>query len=217
MVRHKCRSIPEVWGTPVALKDVSVSNVPHRHISFSGYDLELPWDDVDAAKGRTAGAICLTAFHSGNVLWFSTFPPTEFVDHLSRKTERTREELGKIYGKDAAASDYGFMTKMLNFTPADIRVFGPRGDASAGSALISIKAIATPSAETGIFTIRTAEGQGFQFENPQNRPRRIVDDVYGDSGGFELIFFQQAGGSAANITQPEINRVLQSVRLLIRD
>jgi len=216
LARYKCRGVPEAWETPVPLADVSASNAPHTRIACTAYELELPWDDVNPEKSKNVGTICLTAFHSGNSFWFSSFPRGEFVNGLLREGF-DRESFRRTYGDDALQSDYHFMRTMLQITPASIRPFGSRQDAGVGMATIMIKAISVPKAETGIFTVRTPEGQGFQYENPHGRPFKIVDDVYGDDGGFEFIFLQKAGGPTADITQPEINRVLQSVHKVRKD
>jgi hypothetical protein len=100
---------------------------------------------------------------------------------------------------------------MLAVTPRDIGPFMPRQRAVAGSMLLLIKAIAMPKADSGIFAIQAQGFQGFQFENPKSRPPRIVDDLYSNDGGVELMFMLKPGGNGPGISQAEINRVIQSV------
>lgn len=79
--------------------------------------------------------------------------------------------------------------------------------------LLLIKSIALPkSAETGIFTIQNQSYKGFQEGNPQVRQDRIIVDLYSDEGGVEMIFFQKDYKSSTGVTQPEINRIVQSLR-----
>jgi hypothetical protein len=213
MARYQYRRIPAVQKTPVALPDLSVSSVPHKTVAYFGYEFELPWDDVDEQKSRTAETVHVhvTAFHSGNAFWFSTFPTRDFVKNVVEKTKLTPEQFRQAYGDDSFESDLGFYRTMLQITPRDMSPFMSKRQAGASTTLLLIKAISVPEAESGIFLIRTADFQGFQFGNPQNRPSRIREDLYAADGGIELVFFQ-GRETSPNVSQGEINRILQTVR-----
>ena len=213
MARYQYRRIPAVHKTPVALPDLSVSSVAHKTVAYFGYEFELPWDDVDEQKSRTAATVHvhMTAFHSGTALWFSTFPARDFVKNVVEKTNLTPEQFRQVYGDEAFESDLGFVRTMLQITPRDMSPFMSKKQAGASTALLLIKAITVPEADSGIFSIRTADFQGFQFGNPQSRPSRIREDLYAGDGGIEFIFFQ-GRETSANVSQGEINRILQSVR-----
>lgn len=210
--RYKFRGIPVAGMTPVALANVSISTVAHRKFSYSGYEFELPWDDVDEQKDRNAGPIHVSAFKSGNTFWFSTFPPRSFVDGMIKETKLDPEAFRQVYGDEAYRSDYGFYLEMLSATPGTISPFESRRDAARGFALLLIKAIAMPSTDSGIFLIQTGDFKGFQFGAAQGRPPRITDELYADDGGIDIMFSQKPGGTAPSISQPEINRVIQSIR-----
>jgi len=213
MARYEYRRIPAAKETPVALSDLSVSSVPHKTVTYFGYEFELPWDDVDEEKSRTAETVHVhvTAFRSGNAFWFSTFPAREFVKNVVEKTNLTPDEFRQVYGNEAFESDLGFMRTMLQITPRDMTPFMPKRQAGASTTLLLIKAISVPEAESGIFLIRTTDFQGFQLGNPQSRPPRIREDLYANDAGIEFIFFQ-GRGTSPNVSQGEINRILQSVR-----
>jgi hypothetical protein len=114
-------------------------------------------------------------------------------------------------GNEAFESDLGFMRTLLQITPRDMSPFMHKRQAAASTTLLLIKAISVPDAGSGIFSIRTADFQGFQFGNPQSRSSPIRDDLYRDDGGIEFMFFQ-GSGSSPSVSQAEINRILQSVR-----
>src|SRR5258708_12645416 len=82
IVRYSYRKMPDVAKTPVRLSDLSISKMPHRQVSYFGYEFDLPWDDVDEQKDKTFGTIRVSYSRSGNPSWFSTFPPTKFVTTL---------------------------------------------------------------------------------------------------------------------------------------
>jgi hypothetical protein len=101
IARYKYLEIPATKKTPIALPDLSVSSVAHKTVSYFGYEFELPWDDVDEQKSRTARTVNvhITAFHSGNGFWFSTFPAREFVKDVVEKTKLTPQQFRQVYGE----------------------------------------------------------------------------------------------------------------------
>lgn len=214
IVRYSCRKLPDMAKTPVPLSDLSISQKPHRIVSYFGYEFELPWDDVDEQKSKTAGTIHISGFRSGNAFWFSTFPPKDFVNEIMKTSKLDPQSFRQLYGDDAFESDYGFHRKILEATPTEITPFVSRRKAVAGQMLLLIKGVSMPKANSGIFSIRTAGFEGFQFENPQTHPLRITDELYSNDGDICVIFLQKVDGSAPMISQAEINRVIYSIRRL---
>jgi hypothetical protein len=212
MFRYKCRHIPEAYETPVPLRDVSIAPTPHEQFSFANYKFELSEDDVDEAKSRQVGDnIRVIAFRSGNALWFSRFPARSFVGGLEKEMSVSTVDLRRLYGDEAVQSDYGFHTAMLQVTPSKLSPFESSEQSARDAMLLTIKVIAMPPADTGLFSIHVNGWRGFQFGDPQKDPRSIIDDLYDDDGGVEFIFFQKAGTNGA-ISQAQINRVLASLR-----
>jgi hypothetical protein len=211
VVGYEYRKLPEAARTPTALADVAISSVPHKQVTYFGYEFELPWDDVAEPKDKTTGQIHVGAFRSGNAFCFSTFPPKRFVNKVMKTTKLDLQGLRRLYGDAAFESDYGFHKIMLQMTPSEITPFVSRRQDAAGAMLLLFKVISMPKAESGIFSIQTPNFQGFQFEGPQNRPPRITAELYSNDGGIDVLFLQRAGGSAASISQAEINRLMQSI------
>ena len=211
MVRYQYRKTPEMNKTPAHLTDLSISAVPHKKVSYFGYEFELPSDDVDDQKSKTTGAIRVTTFQSGNALWFSAFPPKSFVNTIVKDLTLDARQLKQLCGEEAFESDYVFHREILGATPSDITPFISRSRAVSGMTLLLLKMMSMPKADSGIFTIRAPGFEGFQFESPKGRPFKIVDELYSPDEGIDVIFFQKGGGSAPDISQPEINRVIQSI------
>lgn len=211
IVRYSYRKMPDVAKTPIPLSDLSISNMRHRTVSYFGYEMELPWDDVDEQKDKTIGTIHVSYSRSGNAFWFSTFPPKEFVNGITKMGKLDPQGFRQLYGDEAFKSDFAFYQKMLQVTPSKITPFISRRQAVAGQMLLMIKALSMPKAASGIFSIQAPGFEGFQFENPQAHPSRITDELYFNDGGIDVIFFQKVDGSTPAISQPEINRVIQSI------
>src|ERR1700724_4555081 len=71
--RYMGWKLPVVERTPVELADVSISQIPGRKLTYSGYEFEIPWD-VDEEKTRQVGKIQLIALRSGHAILFSNIP-----------------------------------------------------------------------------------------------------------------------------------------------
>ncbi len=209
MVRYQFRKQPDVAKIPVPLTDLSISSVRHRTASYFGYEFELPSDDVDEGKDKTLGTVHVSYFRSGNAFSFSISPPKNFVNEVMKTGNLSPQDLKQLYGEDALESDYAFHKKMLELTPSEITPFISRRRAISAQVLLLIKAISMPNAASGIFSIRTRDFEGFQFENPQMRPSKITIELYSNDGGVHIVFMQKAG--VPPISQAEINRVIQSI------
>jgi len=211
MVRYKSRGIPEAHEIPVPLGDISVADTGHRRVSFGGYSFELPEDDGDDARSRRANNIEVTAFRSGNALWFSKFPPRSFIGGIEKEMKVSASDIARSYGATAARSDYDFYAAVLNMTPEKLSPFESGRQSARDSLLLMIKLIVMPRADTGLFSIQENGWRGFQFGDPRKGPPRIADELYSDAGGVDFIFFRKNGASGAGITQARINRVLASL------
>jgi hypothetical protein len=212
MVRYEFRSIPQAAMTPAALRDTSISAVPHKKASYFGYEFELPWDDVDEQKVKTFGTVHVTYFRSGNLVWFSAFPPKNFVNEVFKSTQTDPVRMRQAYGDEAFQSDYAFTSRMLQITPSKISPFSSKKEAVGGMMLLIIKTIAMPNVDSGLFSIHTGDFKGFQYCSPQSQSARIVDDLFADDGGVEFWFALNKKGAVPDISQAQINRVLQSVQ-----
>ena len=211
LVHYEFRRLPDVSQIPVPLHDLAISKEIHTKASCSGFDYELPWDDIDSARNKKVGTICVTTFRSGNAFWFSTFPPDEFVTGLQMEMHMSPEQFRRHVGEPASDSDYGFMEQMLDARPSEVSVAASPGVANFFMSLLIVKAVTMPPADSGIYAIRLHDFKGFQFENRKAPRFQIEDDLYSDSGGINVILFPKDRQSAASITQAQINRILDSI------
>jgi hypothetical protein len=68
------------------------------------------------------------------------------------------------------------------------------------------------AAESGIFNISNRSYRGFQQGDPQVGRDEIVVDLYSDKDHCEMILSPKQYTNPAGITQPEINRIVESLR-----
>jgi hypothetical protein len=211
---------PVTRVVPTDLKDRSVSDAPGSKLSYFGYELEIPWSDLDKAQTKFYPAnkpektkVDLR-FRSGLRLLISAIPPQVWAKELARDSNVSPETSEAVFGHETMKSDYSFIKALCEFTPDKMNHWGfaQRG-ANRDQFLLIIKSIALPkSAGAGIFKVHSQTYQGFQYGNPQFRKDDIVVDLYSDEGSVEMILFQKDYRNSAGVTQPEVNRIAQSLR-----
>jgi hypothetical protein len=203
---------PVVRKTPVELTDLSISQVSGQRLSYFGYEFEVPWD-IDQEKTKQTGKMELITFRSGNALLFSSAAPKEFVQTFLSSAKVDPDKVRKFWGEAALESDYSLHRLILEATPGQVTLFTLREDAIRSSMLILFKGIMMPrDGESGIFRVRTDKFRGFQYGDPQMRPKSLNVEIFADDGGLYFVFAQRSEGPAPAITQAEINRVIQSAR-----
>jgi hypothetical protein len=203
---------PAVKEAPMELADLSVAPEMGRKLTYFGYEFEVPWD-VDEGKTKQIGKMERIAFRSGNAMLFSRMAPKEFVQTFLLRTKIDEENLRKLCGEEALESDYALKRLILETTPGAITLLTSREEAARGAMLVVMKGVMIPrGGETGIFRVRNEKFEGFQFGDPQRRPKSMSVEFYGEDGGLSFIFAQKENGAAARITQAEINRVIQTAR-----
>jgi hypothetical protein len=204
---------PAVKKTPIDLRDLSISQAAGRKLSYFGYEFEVPWDDLDDGKTKQAGNMQLIVFRSGNVILFSRAAPKEFVQTFLSSTKIDADNFRKLCGDGALESDYSLQRLILEATPGQVNLLTQRADAARGAMLLVMKGVMIPrGGESGIFRVQNEKFQGFQFGDPQSRPKMMSVEIFAENAGLNFIFAQKEKGTTPAITQAEINRVIQTAR-----
>jgi len=201
---------------PIDLKDQSVSNAPGSRLSFFGYEFEVPWTYLDEAQTKLypedkPGKCKVDLhFHSGLRLIITAVPPREWANGLAKEMKTSPQRIEGTLGK----SDYSIAKNIYEFTPAKMNHWALSGRVQAREEfLLLMKMMAlSNSADTGIFKLTTSRYKGFQQGDPRVRPATFVLSLYSDDGSLEFIFSQRDYKNSTGITQPDLNRVVQSVR-----
>jgi hypothetical protein len=204
---------PAVNKAPMELGDLSISAAPGRTFSYFGYEFEVPWDDLNEGKMKQVGKAQLISFRSGNALLFSRMEPQEFVRTFLSSTNADPEKVRKLWAGDALESDYALHRLILETTPGQLTLLSHREVVVRGAMLLLFKGRMMPGGgESGIFRVRTERFQGFQFGDPQSRPKSLDVEMFSDDVGLSFIFAQRENGATPAITQAQINRVLHTAR-----
>lgn len=159
----------------------------------------MPWSDVAEAERKpfatkaSGSDIARVSFRSGLKLCIAADPP------------------------DEASSNYAFAKLIYEFSPNTMSIWPPSPKTQyrqlelyiAKSAVLSNPLSA--GAATGIYNLNSPSYKGFQLGNPQLRPDTLRVRLYSDEGSLEITFLQVGYEAPSGVTQPEINRIVQSL------
>jgi hypothetical protein len=206
---------------PTDLKDRSVSQAVGANLSYLGYEFDVPWNDLNESKtelypkDKPDKSMARLYFRSGLQLIVFTAPPHSMADQLTKTDfKMSPQAFAAVFGQPAAGSDYEFMKRVFEFSPDRMHPWAVSTTVASREEVLLLTKSIVPSkpAETGIFNVRNASYQGFQQGNPEVRPDTLLLDLYSANGGFEILFVQKNYANSHGVTQPEINRIVQSLR-----
>ena len=209
-MRSEVARFPVMDKTPIALTDFSVSRGSGKPISRFGYEFEVPWTDIDETKSIEFPDRIVIAFNSNKAMTFAAFPPHEFIDGVASTMHSTPEKLRAAFGEEAT-SDYEFKKLILNTTAHQMTFLTPWRQCNSMEMLLMFKAVMLPAPDIDLFSLEVHGFKGFQFGDPNRRPRKIGLELYSQEGMVEFYVFQKADGQAAGISQEDLNYIMQSL------
>jgi hypothetical protein len=218
------KASPVTRVVPTDLKDLSVSQVPGTRLSYFGYEFEIPWTDLDESQTRFvpkdhSGMVGLV-FRSGLHLIIGTGPARGLPNEFAREWKLSAHNFESVFAAAAAQSDYDFHKHLYEFTPDKMHVWALFPSVHYREQfLLDLKnvVLAGSSADTGIFNVQNQNWRGFQLGDPEAHPRRIAVNFYSDKGSVELTFAGKDGRGPVAVTQPEINRIVESLSKVPQD
>lgn len=218
---YAARKVPPMARVvPTELKDHSVSQAPGMKLSYLGYDFEVPWNDLDESKtelypkDKPDKTMVVLTFRSGLRLRVTAFPTGEWMTLFTRDFKLSPQQFDQFVGHEAAKSDYVFLRNLYEFTPDKMHYWAWSSAVHYHDTLVlTIKSTAlAKAAETGIFNVQNETFKGFQQGDPLAPPDRLVVTLYSDGGNVELTLWQKDHKEPVRVTQPEINRIVESLR-----
>jgi len=189
---------------PTDLKEVSISPASGRKLSYFGYEFEVPWSDFDESQSRL-------------------FPESKNDTHMAWVSFRSGLKLFiVITPREARFPDYALLKRIYEVTPDKINYWSLiQGWGYQDARLLLFKStllqeIGEPRsgsnpAETGIFNLWSQGYHGFQYGDPRSRPEVLQLRLYSDDGRVEIKLLQETYDEPTGVTQPEINRIVQSL------
>lgn len=212
---YEVRNAPAVVRViPSELQDKSVSDAYDGKQSFIGYSFSIPWTDLDETQTKlypvdspTKTRVLLN-FRSGLHLIANAVPPKSCEKELRDDLKLAIQAIRSIFGED----DYSCARAIDEFTPDAMHhwTFSQRVRSREKLLLVIKSLILFKPAEDGIFSIQNDHFKGFQQGNPKIPSNKLILSLFDDNGGIEIILTQN-NGKNLEITQPELNRLIQSL------
>lgn len=204
---------------PTDLKDISVSDAPGPKLSYFGYEFEVPWSDLDETQtklypaNRPEKTAVVLTFRSGLRLKVTAIPAHEWNSDSDPEIRMVPRVVAANFGNEAIRSDYTIAKSIYEFTPHRMHYWALQpGVHYREQALLVIKSVMLLApADTGILNIQNKQFKGFQQGDPHVPQSKLAFHLYSDDGSVEFIFFEK-DKKFARVTQPEINRMIQTLR-----
>lgn len=212
--------LPAARVVPTDLKDHSVSQVRGTKLSYCGYEFEVPWTDFDESKTKLYPKdnpdkkLAFLFFRSGLQLVVTAVPPRDWAHYFATDWKLSPQQVEAFMGHQAALSDYIFLKNLYAFTPNSMHYWALSSRLHyREQMLLLIKSVVlSKPAETGIFNLQNENLRGFQQGDPQVRQDHLLLNLYSDNGEIQIQFWQKDYHNSVGVTQPEINRIVQSLR-----
>jgi hypothetical protein len=214
-------SIWTVWKAPsrarfvpIELKDLSISHAAGSKLDYFGYEFDVPWNDITGSRNANSNRAVVT-FRSGLQLSATALPAREFVNTVAVSWFHVSpQEFESKLGYQATHSDYEFLKRLYAFTPHRVNLWAMSPSIHYRDIVfltLKFNTLVPWAADSGVFQVGNQGYKGFQEGSPAVRPLGIIVDLYADDGAVEFIFDQKNYQDPTGVSQPEINRVIQSL------
>ena len=203
---------------PADLQDQTVSRAPGLLLLYFGHEFEVPWNDLDQTQTKLYPSgkpnRVVLSFRSGLRMIVTAVPAREWVNGLPAQLKVSPQGLESTFGHEAMQSDYNFMKSLYEFTPDEMHHWTTSSSVFARESLLLILKSIGPlkCARNGIFRVQNQSFKGFQQGNTDTGKEGVAINLYSDEGSVELIFGEQNYKNSVGITQPELNRIIQTLR-----
>jgi hypothetical protein len=213
-LRHQAKKLVILRETPQPLHPIPANSDRGMTLVHAGFGFEVPWEDLDLANCKFGGNIAIFKFRSGRTIDF--FGPgnnhEDLLSTLEKSTGTSGGELRRLFGEDATKTNYAFLRAMLEETPDNVTPFESQREAARSGMLLMVKAISSVGGETGLFKLKSKAWNGFQFDDPSKKPKRVTLELYDSQDRHVEIEFYSGTTGAAELTQSDINRTIQTLR-----
>jgi hypothetical protein len=209
--RYYARRLPVLRQTPTSVQDSAFTESTGQKIAFCGCEFDVPWSDLDETTTEAGANSTILHFDSGLVVVLKCLPPREFVEGALSSIDVSSTSFRQAFGEGAVRSDYGLWRLILETTPDAMTLGTPQRRQGAIMAMLVLKAMATPPADSGIFAIQTDEFEGFQYQDPHARPKSVLMDLFAQDRGLEFIFLSSYKDASPHLSQADINRIVRTI------
>jgi hypothetical protein len=194
-----------LWAVPKTLDDATVATAPGTALSCFGHEFEVPWVGIEK-ETKDAHSVRIR-FKSGQELLVIDSQ----ADDLSDTEKKTDEPLfHRAFGSNVAGTKYEHLKDVLEMTPTRLSPFRMHKDFARDLYYLESKELSKLSTQqASVFSLDTRSFRGFEIRLGRETILALFDD-----SDRELHFVISA---PAQLAQPEINRIIQTLAPTRRD
>jgi hypothetical protein len=195
---------------PIPLSNTSISQQKGTSENFFGYQFEVPWQGGEQ-KQQDSVALVFSQSNQEALLFFDPGGDRGFIRMLKQTPGLQVGYLNPVYGRENVQSDYEFERAALKTIPSQLLLFLPWSKEVYAANLLRMKEAFLLGPQDRLYSFEFGQLRGFQHGDPV-RDKNVEVEAY-DAGDrkFKLIFSSKSGPNGG-LTQPDINRVLQTLR-----
>jgi len=205
---------PRGWSSvPQPLAGTAVSTAEGTTLSYYGYSFDVPWRAID--KERNEGRAVELVFKTGQTIRFYNpeYSDRNPIDSVAFHVDQNDFRLA--FGPGVRESKYEQFKAVVSATPSQLSPFCSHKAFARILVLLEIKGLwfEHSKAAKDIFSFETADYRGFENSGLSHDWQNVALDLFDktDRHWFAISIDGDAR-SAVPLTQPEINRVIQSFR-----
>jgi len=212
-VKHETAHDRQVAVIPSPLPDSSISTVPGTAVDLFGYQFEVPWQGPATVGDSPDHGAARVVQPSGqrSIFFFNPVNDRGLVKTLRAQLTARGSDPSAANAYLGAESDYDLERSILYATPNQLSLMFPDRREVFAAARLMIKKDTERSPGAGLYSFKIGDLRGFQFGDPGRANSMSIDAYDSHDRKFEFVIGSKPGPATA-ITQPEINRLLQTLR-----
>jgi hypothetical protein len=202
---------PRGWDSaPERLADTKASTADGSTLEYYGYRFEVPWKGID--RDSNEGRAFEVRFKTGQVIRFLNpefFQDDPINNHVAKDD---RDYFVRAFEAGVHESKYEQVKAIVSATPSQWSPFRSHEKFARVWILLNIKGLwfEHNTAPPDIFSIETSSYRGFEFSGLSRDWQNVTLNLFdGADRRFQINVLGDAR-SGVRITQPEINRMIQS-------
>lgn len=210
-VKWEFRHSPAIWMVPRPLPLEFTSRPAGPKVAYFGYEFDSPSPEVK--EERKFESVVVLSFSNCAVMTIFKPDPSGDPIHVVRLEAAKRgRNIEDVFGLEATRSNYALLSKELNLTPSDVRLFSSRREIIANSVFLTMKGVHSQRFKHGLYSFETQWIRGFQ-QGDLGRDRAVVVDAFDQQDRWLMLIVGLKPGTSC-FAQTDLNQIISSLRLV---
>jgi hypothetical protein len=208
-VKWNFRNSPGLWIVPRPLPLALPDRAAGARVSYFGYEFDSPSAEFKEER-KVESVVVLSFSNCAGIVIFKPDPAGDLVHILQLEASKRGGHIEDVFGWEGTRSNYALLSKELNLTPGDVRLFSSRREIIANYLFLNLKNINSQRFKNGLYSFETPWIRGFQ-EGDLVRDRGVVIEAF-DQQDRRLMLIIGAKPGTSCFAQSDLNRIISSVR-----